>query len=264
MNDPHVVALSYAMAHGDTIDYSKAEPLCRDEPGFRLTVENRKARFEFKEHYATEERAREALAEYIRVWEFDATLRYGNPDSFRLEFERAEIVDRNPTPGAVRLGARFAARGTGSARLTLNVSKYPSPPSDIALNPDVETMHQRYMRCRQGREPLLAMAYFCLTVLERNAGGRHEAASTYRIGKRVLDKIGNLSTNKGGPEARKAGGTSAELSPQERHFLQRAVKAIIRRAAEKEHSPADDLPLIAMSNLPSPDGGPEGASTAAD
>lgn len=254
MNDPHVVALNYLITHEDLIDYSEAEPLCRDEPIFRLTVDNRKVRFEFKEHYPTEKKAREALSEYIRVWEFEATLKYGNSGSFRLEFERSEIVDRTPTLGAVRVSGKFEGRITGgaiSAKLTLGVRRYPSPPSNMELNPDIETMHQRYMHYRQGREPLPAMAYFCLTVLERSAGGRPEAASTYRIGKRVLEKIAVLSTNKGGSEARKAGGISANLSPQERQFLQRAVRAIIRRAAEKAHSPNDKLPLIGMSNLPS-------------
>ena len=95
------------------------------------------------------------------------------------------------------------------------------------------------------------MAYFCLTVLERSAGGRPKVKSTYRIGMRVLNKIAVLSSEKGGSEARKADGTSEELSPQERQFLKRAVIAIIRRAAERAHSPNNELPLIDMSGLPS-------------
>ena len=254
MNDPHVVALNYRITHSDSIDYSEAEALSRDEPEFRLTVESQKVRFEFKEHYATEEEAREELADYIRVWEFDATLSYGNPDSFRLEFEKAEIIDRNPIPGEVRLSGRGEARFAmgGAAALTTVVDKYPSPPSDIALNSEIETMHQRYMRYRQDREPILAMAYFCLTVLEQNAGGRPNAAAKFKIEKRVLEQIGNLSANKGGPEARKAGGTTAGISPQERRFLQRAVKTIIRRAAETEHSRAQNLPIVLLSDFSSP------------
>ena len=144
MNDPHVVALHYRIDHGDAIDYSEAEPLDREESRFRLRVEDQKVKLELKEHFATEKQAREALAKYIRVWEFDATLKYGNSDSFRLVFEKAEIVDRNPTPGEVRLSAMVVIAGTGSATLTTVVRNYPSPPSDIALNPDAETMHQRY------------------------------------------------------------------------------------------------------------------------
>ena len=137
MNDPHVVALNYRIDHGDTIDYSRAEPLDREEPGFRLTVEDGKVRFELKEHYATEEQAREAVAEYIRVWEFDATLEYGSSDSFRLAFDNPEIVDRKPTPGQIDVVARGVA---GFASLAVSVQTqppaYPEPPSDIALNPD--------------------------------------------------------------------------------------------------------------------------------
>ena len=33
MNDPHVVALNYVIRHSDSFDYSKAEPLYRDEVG---------------------------------------------------------------------------------------------------------------------------------------------------------------------------------------------------------------------------------------
>ncbi|MDE0280752.1 MAG: hypothetical protein OXN16_06675 [Gammaproteobacteria bacterium] len=78
MNDPHVVALIYRINHGDTIDYSKAERLEVDETKFHLTVEDSNARFEFKEHFSTEEQAREAIANYTRIWEFDGK-RYGCP-----------------------------------------------------------------------------------------------------------------------------------------------------------------------------------------
>ena len=260
MNDPHVVALNYVIGHSDSIDYSKAEPLYRDEPGFRLAVEDNKARFEFKEHYASVEQAKDALAKYIRVWQFDATLKYGNPDAFRLEFEKAEIVDRNPTPGEVRLSASFEARVTGSARLTVGVRNYPSPPSDITLNPDAETMHQRYMGYRGKHEPLQSMAYFCLSMLEDPSPQqiseeritrpkRKAAAEKFDIDVSVLAEIGHLSTTRGGADARKREGTARSLSPEERHFLDRAVKAIIRRVAEREYAPGK-LPTISWSDLP--------------
>lgn len=261
MNDPHVVALNYVIRHNDSIDYSQAEPLCRDEPGFRLTVENKKVRFEFKEHHASEEQAKHAVEKYIRVWQFDAALKYGNPESFRLEFEKAEIVDRNPTPGEVRLSASFEARVTGSARLTVGVRSYPSPPSDITLNPDAETMHQRYMGYRGKHEPLQSMAYFCLSMLEDPSPQqsseerivrpkRKAAAERFDIDVSVLAEIGHLSTTRGGADARKREGTARSLSPGERHFLDRAVKAIIRRVAEREYAPRGKLPMISWSDLP--------------
>ena len=104
MNDPHVVALIYDIEHGASVDYEEAEPFIREEPAFRLEVKDKKARFELKGHYAKESAARESIEEYIRVWEFDACLNNGS-DSFKLRFDKAEIKDRNPTPGQVSIYA---------------------------------------------------------------------------------------------------------------------------------------------------------------
>ena len=251
MNDPHVVALIYRVDHGNSIDYSKAAPLNHDEPGFRLTVEDNRARLDFKEHYATVEQARESLAEYIRLWEFRAQLEHG-PNSFRLEFDKPEVIDRNPTQGEVSISAHFrAGKATGSAKLTIVASDYPQPPAKMALNPDVETMHHRYMGYRQGREPLPALAYFCLTVLEQAAGERKKAADTYQIQRKVLDNIGKFTSTRSGPDARKYKRVATELSSQERNFLGSAVRAIIRRMAEKHFAPDGDLPILSLSDLPS-------------
>ena len=263
MNDPHVVALHYRIDHGDAFDYSEAEPLDHEESRFRLRVEDRKVKFELKEHFATEKQAREALAKYIRVWEFDATLKYGNSDAFRLVFEKAEIIDRNSTPGEVRISGRLEIIAPmGSATLTTVVCKYPSPPSDIALNPDAETMHQRYLGYRRGHELLPGVAYFCLSMLEdppvqqsskrrKVSSKRKAAAEKFGIDEFVLHEIGHLSTLRGKGEARKRGGTAQPLAPKERHFLDRALKAIIRRVAERVHTPDGDLPKISRSDLPS-------------
>lgn len=252
MNDSRVIALIYRIEHSDSIDYSQAKPLVADDPRFHLGVEDLRARFAFKAHYATVEQARDAIADYIRVWEFDATLRRGNPDSFRLRFEKAEIVDLNPTPGAVRLRSDFVAGvGIGSAHLTVSTPNYPPPPSDLTINPDAETMYGRYMGYRQKREPLPSMAYFCLTVLQDGAGGRKAAARKYGIDMSVLAKIGDLTANRGGAQARKAGGVATELSHQECRFLDRATKAIVRRVAERAHASTGVLPTISLSDLPS-------------
>ena len=262
MNNPHVVALHYRIDHGDTIDYSEAEPFDREESRFRVRVEDRKVKFELKEHFATEKQAREALGEYIRAWEFDATLKYGNSDSFRLVFEKAEITDRNPTPGEFRLSGQLEIHVTDSVKLTTMVRKYPPPPSDIALNPDAETMHQRFLGYRGRHEFLPSVAYFCLSMLEdppvqqSSRGGkprskRKAAAEKFGIDEGVLNEIGHLSTSRGEGEARKREGTAQPMSPKERHFLDRALKAVIRRVAEQAHTPDGDLPRISWSDLPS-------------
>jgi len=72
MDDPRAVALIYRIEHSDSIDYSHAKPLDVEDSRCRLRVDDRRARFEFKVHHGTEERARGEIADYIRVWEFDA------------------------------------------------------------------------------------------------------------------------------------------------------------------------------------------------
>ena len=255
MNDPHVVALLYRVEHHESVEYSKAKPLVHDESAFRLEVKDSQARFEFKEHYANKQDAQNAIEYYIRNWEFNACLEKG-PDSFRLVFEESEIEDRNPTPGVINLSCDSTLPDfTGSVKLTIGFSNYPAPPSGVNYNdPDVQTMHQRFMGYRQQNEPLASMAYFCLTVLENTMGQNYKprkaAAQKYQIDEAVLNNIGDLSSEKGGQAARKAVGVDKEFTNEERVFLEKAIERIILRTAEKAHSPDNDLPMITMSDLP--------------
>ena len=256
MNDPHVVSTVYRIEHNEAIDYSEAESLDRDEPGFRLSVMNGKARFEMKDHFPTFEEAEKAIDGYKRAWEFDAQLARG-PGSFSLALDRqaSEIIDRNPTPGRVSIRGAALLQATGSVQVIVSPPKYPAPPSDITPNPDAETMLQRYLGYREGREPLAAMAYFCLTVLENSTGQKNDkrsrAATMYCVDGRVLKEIAVLTSNKGGPEARKAIGVEQDFSSQEQRFLEEAVRALIRRVAEREHHPNGRLMKIAMTDFPS-------------
>ena len=246
MNDPTVVALLYRVEHGASVDYREAKPLRHDEPGFRVEINDGRARFEFKRHHATEQAARQAVEEYIRAWEFTAELQQG-PDSFRLRFVRSEIKDRNPPPG---MGALSVSARAGTPRATFAMTVvpacYPQPPvSQLDLTPDVESMHARFMGYRRRGEPLPGMAYFCLTILKYQLGKK--AVEHYRISKNVLSTIARLSTRRGGSEARKAEGKDRDLTDQERRFLEEATRALIGRAAQKVPTV---LRRITMSDLP--------------
>ncbi len=252
MNDQYVTALVYGVKCADWVDYSQAIPLQRERPGFQVKVEDGKARFDLKERYATAEEARKAVEDYVLAWNVSACCTLG-PDFFRLEFDKAVFA---PAPQPVRLRAKLKASGISHRR------NYPKPPSDIAVTSDVESMYQRYIGYHSEHERLESMAYFCLSMLEappsrpnsqarRYFKKRKAAAQKYQIEKDVLAEIGYLSSAKGGPlGARKSEGVNTELTQQERHFLEQALKKMIRRAAEKAHNPDADLPKISMSNLP--------------
>ena len=260
MNNPQVVALIYHIEHDDSVNYEKARPFVRDEPAFRVKVKNKKVCFKLKEHYATESEARQSIDKYIRIWELVAGLRDG-PDSFKLKFNRAEIVDRNPTPGTISVSAApiNLEITISTPTVTKTLPDYPSPPSGLSIDPDdpdVQTMYDRYMNYRRGYELLPSMAYFCLTILEYIAKTRKAATQHFNISKKVLDKIGELSAKTGGRrEARKRDGVKRDLTTQERRFLEEAVKKMIYRVAEKievekTNNPTKILRQIALSDLP--------------
>ena len=68
MNDRHVVALIYKIKHGPSVDYRKAESIDHEEAGFRVKIAKDQVRFEFKEHYATEDATREAIEPAFSIW----------------------------------------------------------------------------------------------------------------------------------------------------------------------------------------------------
>ena len=174
------------------------------------------------------------------------------PSCFKLKFDHAQIEDRNPTPGGLELHAQPLRFDMMLSKAILTVSRncYPPPPSRrLTLNPDVQSMYDRYMGYLQGKEHLPGMAYFCLTVLTYLKGMKR-AAAMYGISRRVLTKISHLSSTKGGNQARKASGKDKELTAQDCRFLEETIKAVIRRAAEKAHAPDSDLPTISLSDLP--------------
>ena len=261
MNDPQVETLIYRVRHHESVDYSNVEPLSYDHDDFRVDVKDEEARFELKHHFATEQEARQAVDPFIRDWEFDACLR-GGPGCFELEFIGSVIVDRQPIAGKVEVSlfpSRFEFRVSKVSGTTYPPS-YPLPPSDVdSSHLDVRTLIERYKGYRRGREELPGFAYFCLTVLEypfaktrprKGSGGRRQqAARHYGVDKAVLDRIGKLSSTKGGiAGARKSEGVAAPLTDEERRFLERASVRLIRRVAERGAT-GGDLPPISMGGV---------------
>lgn len=252
MNDPHVVALEYRIEHGPAIDWSQAKPLNVQNDSFDIQVSNGRVRFLFNKHYATEREARDCVEErYIPNWEFKAVLERG-PDTFRLVFDRSDIEDRNPLPGPRGLSLRASA-GVPEVRVGLAPPMptwFPEPPRiAIRRTPDINSMYDRYLGHLEGREPLPGMANFCLTVLAQIAGGRRSIANRFAVSKKVISKIGDLSANKGGANARKADGLREPYSSEEKRFLRSAIKVLIRRAAEVEYSSDQSRTKITLDDF---------------
>ncbi len=258
MNDPQVVALIYTVEHNNGVHYDDAEPLrhCAS-PEFDLTVEDKVARFEFKQYYATEDEARKAIEPFIQHWEFETGIRRG-PNSFSLRLKEAEIIDRNPSPpepSAREPGAtvHVVVDLSASGSVILGFPHYPPPPAGGSVNlddPDVVKMKSKYEQYGLGRTTLPDAAYFCVTVLEEKCGDLSAAAKECGVSRQALKTIKKLSSTKGGEDARKAAGADAEFTSEEKRFLREAVEEIIIRAAQVAADSSQCLPQITMAKLP--------------
>jgi hypothetical protein len=203
-----------------------------------------------KAHFSDPAAAQKVVEPILRAWEVDADLRR-NRGELRFKYRTAEVIDQSPLPaGSVNvpvLGNKLLAT-VGTVSVQVTSSSYPNPPNYFRLNPDTESIVHRYEGYLDGREPLPAMAYFCLTVLEGNADGRNDAATMYRIDVDVLRKIGELSSERGGLHQGRKASAIQELSGAEDTWLQEAIKTLIRRLGDTR-DPAS-LPEISMNDLP--------------
>lgn len=250
MNDPQVVALIYRVTHWENVSFDEAEPLQFETPQFTVQIEKGTARFDFKVDYSDVKQARAEIEPFIDMWEMWDAL---NPElsGFKLVYSKPEVVDRDPRPGNYAHMVLPALRMSASGVQNIGRRYYPEPPTEqAAMNADVKVMAYRYWLYRQDRDRLAAMAYFCLTVLETSSGQqkmrRKHAARKYNVDMAVLNKIGELTVSKGGPDARKGDGVTQKFTTSERMWIELTVKKLIRRAGEIADDPSQQLPAITM------------------
>lgn len=253
--DLHVVKLQYRLRRNEVVTYVEPAPITFELHVAMISLANGDLICEMKEHFTTEAEAKGAVESMLRAWEVDSDLRYGRGE-FRFDFVKSEIIDRAPvTPGGIH-GHLIATLGIasleafGTVTIPVERTNYPNPPGSFRLTPQAESIWVRYQGYLDGREPLLSMAYFCLTVLESDAGGRQEAATLYRIDQTVLRKIGELTTIRGNNLiVRKASpGFTRGLRNEERNWLECVIKLLIWRCGETGERAL--LPIIIMADLP--------------
>lgn len=249
--DFHVVSLQYALQPDEGFSYDNPPPVDFETEQARFHLADGILTCKMKTHFSDAEGAQKAVKPILRAWETYVDLQR-NRGQLRFRYERPEIIDRSPKPPgsmSVFLTGNAMATATASASLHLTSNRYPDPPPDyFRLNPDAETVLQRYQGYGDGREPLLSMAYFCLTVLESKAGGRDAAAALYGIDKNVLGKMGELSSTRGDLlHARKADSVQP-LSGHESGWVEAAVKMLIHRLGDTRDRTR--LPRITMDDLP--------------
>ena len=226
MNDPHFERLHYNLRSGGTLSFESPAPIDEETPAFRIHLEDGRLTVQMLDHHADEESARQRVEPYLLAWEIDANLRLGRATK-RFDFERSELIDRDPPapgePQTVRLKPLTVHCRVMPPTIHVGYRSYPPPPSRFVASPDVETMWFRYNMWLDGREPLLSMAYACLTLLQGSTGATRGARTVvctmYYIDPAVRNTLGDIVSERGGPdEARKLGSsaTKTPLTPREK------------------------------------------------
>lgn len=270
MKDPHVVSLTYRVDKAETVDFDKAPPLPPvDRGAFRIILEAYKAKVEMVDHFASVDEARSAVWQFLHAWELSADIR-APYERFRFVYETAEVVDRRPPEiqGSVLVASTGELLLTGyPVELRLGRAEWPAPPQDLEISPDAEAIWRRWLGVREKQEKLLAAAYWALTMLEaapavatparvatpakprRIANKRRDASAFFNVDLDVLNKIGELSSTKGGEDEERKAGTTP-LSSAERQWLEAAFQALVRRVAERAYYGGPPPRPLTMSDLP--------------
>ena len=115
------------------------------------------------------------------------------------------------------------------------------------------------------------MAYFCYEVFAKRLGeDAKDSATKHKISHKLVKRVSNLASNKGGGQARHHSAICHPLTQPEVQFLEKAVVAMISRAAmvaADSNQPMDTidgsnlLQSFAVTNLRAPGGGLRCSST---
>lgn len=201
MNDPHVESLTYKVMFRKDVDYSKASPLTEETENFVFTINQENALFKMKTHFSREEEAKKVTDKFLETCSIYWGLQ-NCPDEISFLYETVEIIDRqkNQDKHPIKyISGTITGYNEIEVDFRISKSKFLSAPRDFVINPDLETIYNRYKGYLENKEPLTSMAYFCLTVLEEGQGRkvRKDVAKIYQIDFNILNKWGDLSSEKG-------------------------------------------------------------------
>jgi hypothetical protein len=131
------------------------------------------------------------------------------------------------------------------------LSNYPPPPSlNIHHTPQAARFLARWHEIEDGRNTLLAGAYWFATTFESEFGGsRKAAAGNLCVDFAVLDTLGRLSSQNDPVESRKNKGQLTALTEDEKTWLRQAIQKLITRALEVG-SHNQQLHQITMKDFP--------------
>lgn len=253
MNDPHIVAIRYELVFGKDVVYqAPSGEIVYVLPDFDVEVTGTDITLKPNAHFSSKELARAASDPIMRAWEVKLAMEVATLD-VTIKYKNTEVIDRNPTPGVIELQAEAIAMATAfahaSVRRTFN-RFLPAPEAGFVFTSDVKSLWQRYRAFKEGKEPLLSMTYFSLTLVVSMAENLKQAARALNIDEAILRKLGELSSNRGDQlSARKISARVQPLTALEEMWIEHAVRAMILQAGRSSNEPSNIR--LCMADLPS-------------
>jgi len=244
--------LIYRVTEKEGVNYSNQSTIEIDNEYFRGKLENGILTIEMKISFNSSNEAKILVDKYLRSWEIYSGLIYQKDVlGFTLNtISSIEIADhKNGKPPEIIEYFEEFIYSSDSINFQSEYEEYPKPTDSFTTSPDVETLWYRFKEYLENREPLLSMAYFCITFLENKAGNRRSAASQYGIEFDILENIGELSSTRGDVRnARKAKSLQGKLKHSEIIWIVAAIAKIIQRLGEYESG--DKSSILKMGDLP--------------
>lgn len=256
--EQRVESLVYRFKSAEGITYKDPPPLEIDQEQWKGRLENDILTCHMKVHYDSVADARKEVESYLRAWEIEAAITCGK-GSIAFFYENANIIDLAPRVRGdvvVHPAACEAVAGAQIGKVVLTLTNYPPPPEVFRVSTDVESLWYRYKGYLDGKEPLLDMAYWLLTMIDAvyGQGKRKAAAHTLNVDSNVLNKLGSLTSTKGDRrEARKfpKGGELQPLRGKERTWIEAVVRRLIHRVGEYAGCDySSTLPKVGMQDFP--------------
>ena len=253
MRDPHVEAVYFKVSSGEDISYKDPDPLKFQNHLGEYCLSDGVLKVVPAEHFGSGQEACQAIDGFLRAWEIEADLKK-NPGTIRFTYSHVDLIDRNPPPPGKPQVVQAVGICSGVAiadnfHFHVALGRYPEPPERFSASEHAQHAYRRWLSYRNGQEPLQAMAYFVITLVERIAGSRAKACELFKIDMAVRTKMGDLCSERGSAlTARKAQSAGFdELSPIEKNWLEQAVKRLILRLGEQ--ASGQSLDQITMENV---------------
>lgn len=237
MNDPHVTMLEYSFVTNEGVTYKGCQEVIHEEKTHSFVLRDGMLQCSFTIHFPDILSARNYIEPFLRAWEIHSALQMRKKE-FHFRFSNADIVDRcpePPSPHKIMVGGSVAeVKISATAHAHITRLAYPVPPSNFEVNKVVNVLWERFEKYLEGKEPLLSMAYFCLTYMESIAGTRKRIGAKYSIPLNVLNKLGELTAKEGDElTARKGKGHKlTPLSLENKQWIEATIRLLIEKAGE--------------------------------